>query len=147
MQTLVDYLRNHVPLTRKIDIRGGLQTDRWLELSAPLHPNLNDKQTAFGGSLATLCTLSGWCVVSMLCRELMQKVDIAVIDSQIRYRQPVTGDSIIARANFPSIEDQQIFIKTLQQKGGARLSLKARIKDGDITAVSFEAGYYVRCVE
>ena len=144
MQTLVDYLRNHVPLTREIDIRAGSQTDQWLELTAPLHPNLNDKQTAFGGSLATLCTLSGWCVCSMLCRELTQIIDIAVIDSQIHYHQPVTGDPIAARACFPSIEDQQIFIETLQKEGRARLSLKVTVKEGDTTAVSFAASYYAR---
>jgi len=144
MQTLVEYLRNHVPLTREIDIRAGSQTDHWLELTAPLHPNLNDKQTAFGGSLATLCTLSGWCVCSMLCRELKQEIDIAVIDSQIRYHQPVTGDPITARACFPAIENQQRFIETLRKEGRARLNLKAKVNVGDTTAVSFEASYYAR---
>lgn len=144
MQTLVDYLRHHVPLTRQIDIRAGSQTDQWLELSAPLKPNLNDKQTAFGGTLATLCTLSGWCICSMLCRSLTQKVDIAVIDSHIRYHRPVTGDPITARACFPSIETQQTFIETLQKEGRARLNIKVSVKEGDTNAVSFEASYYVQ---
>lgn len=147
MQTLVDYLRNHVPLTREIDICAGSQTDQWLELIAPLRPNLNDKQTAFGGSLATLCTLSGWCVCSMLCRKLTQKADIAVIDSQIRYQWPVKGDPIVARAGVPSIEAQQVFIEKLQKEGRARLNINVVVKEGDTTAVSFAANYYARRLE
>ena len=147
MQTLVDYLRNHVPLTREIDIRAGTKNDLWLELSAPLSPNLNDKMTAFGGTLATLCTLSGWCVTSMLCRGQRQKIDIAVIDSQIRYHRPVTADPITARAYFPPVADQQILIEQLKNDGCAKLTIKAKVKEDDAIAVSFEARYYIRLIE
>lgn len=146
MQTLVDYLRTHVPLTQEIDIGAGAQNSHWLELSAPLHPNLNDKQTAFGGSLATLCTLSGWCITSMLCRAITPKIDIAVIDSHIRYLLPVTTDPITARAFFPSIEDQSNFIELLQDKSRAKLSIKVEVNENDHTAVNFEARYYVKLI-
>jgi len=146
MQDLVDYLRQHVPLTRHIDIHAGRINQQWFELCAPLTPNLNDKRTAFGGTLATLCTLSGWCVASLLCREASLKVDIAVTDSHIRYRLPVTSDPIAARAFFPKVAEADNFIKHLNAHGAARLSLRAELRTANKTAVSFEGEYYARLI-
>ncbi len=144
MHDLVHYLRKHVPLTHHIDICAGQQTPQWFELNAPLAPNLNDKHTAFGGTLATLCTLSGWCVVSYLCREVGIKVDIAVTESHIRYRLPVISDPVAARAFFPGQPQVDNFIQNLKQHSNARLDLNAEVKADDKVAVSFSSKYYVR---
>lgn len=146
MHDLVDYLRKHVPLTRHIDIHAGQHTEHWFELCAPLGPNLNDKHTAFGGTLATLCTLSGWCVVSFLCREAGINVDIAVTNSQILYHLPVTTDPIAARTYFPDRLQVEDLIQTLGQKCYARLALCVEIKTEEKLAVSFNSEYYIRVV-
>lgn len=147
MQDLVNYLKKHVPLTQHIDICAGQHTASWFELNAPLSPNLNDKHTAFGGTLATLCTLSGWCVASYLCREASLNVDIAVTESHIRYHRPVISDPIAARAYFPDQIQADHFIQCLVQNGTARLNLHAELKEGANIAVSFNAEYYVRVVD
>jgi len=144
MHDLVHYLREHVPLTRHIDIHAGLHTAKWFELNAPLAPNLNDKHTAFGGTLATLCTLSGWCVVSYLCREADIKVDIAVTESHIRYHMPVTSDPVAARTWFPDQALVDSFVQDLNQQGKTRLELRAEVKADDQVAASFNSEYYVR---
>ena len=144
MHDLVHYLREHVPLTHHIDICAGQHTPGWFELNAPLAPNLNDKHTAFGGTLATLCTLSGWCVVSYLCREAGIKVDIAVTESHIRYHLPVTSDPVAARTWFPDQALVDSFVQDLNQQGKTRLELRAEVKADDKVAVSFSSEYYVR---
>ena len=146
MQALVDYLRQHVPLTRQIDISAGRQTDAWFELCAPLTPNLNDKQTAFGGTLATLCTLSGWCIVSDLCRDAGLKVDIAVTESHIRYLRAVTVDPVAAHAFYPEQATRKAFFQALKEHAKARIEISARIGSGDNMAVSFKSEYFVRLV-
>ncbi len=144
MHDLVHYLRKHVPLTQHIEIRAGQNTNKWFELNAPLAPNLNDKNTAFGGMLATLCTLSGWCVVSYLCCEANLKVDIAVTESRIQYHLPVTSDPVSARAFFPGTVQANDFVQDLNQNGKARLELHAEVKSGRNIAVSFSSEYHVR---
>jgi len=144
MQKLIDYLKRNVPLTREMDIRAGQQNDVWLELAMPLAPNLNDKQTAFGGSLATLCTLSGWCVCAQLCETQTSGFDIAVIDSHIRYRLPVRQDPICARAYYPERTKISEFTRALEQQGHARLMLHAEVLIEGHAAVSFEGRYYAR---
>ena len=147
MQALVEYLRQHVPLTRQIDISAGRHCEQWFELCAPLTPNLNDKQTAFGGTLATLCTLSGWCIVSHICREAGFKVDIAVTESHIRYHRAVTMDPVAAHAFFPDPLTQQAFFQALREHGKARIEVSARIGSGEKKAVSFHSEYFVRLLE
>jgi len=144
MKTLVEYLRENVPLSRHIDIAAGTQTPEWIELTAPLSPNLNDKNTAFGGTLATMCTLSGWCMVSLLSRELAARIDIAVIESRIRYLLPVNSDPIRARAYYPDADTQAEFIQHLQLKGRSRLSLKVDVQQDSVSAVKFEGQYYIK---
>ena len=144
MDTLVDYLKQHVPLTCHIDIQAGQQAENWFELSAPLTPNLNDKQTAFGGTLAALCTLGGWCVIASLCRDHQLEVDIAVLESHIRYRLPVKSDPITARATLPGREKQAQFLAKLRNDGVAKLEIKARICRDTREAVSFTGVYHVR---
>ena len=146
MHSLVNYLRQNVPLSKHMEIAAGEHTREWFELSAPLPPNLNDKQTAFGGSLATLCTLSGWCISSYLCKAIDNKIDIAVLDSQIRYRLPVTSDPIVARAYFPVQEIIDKFIQDLHNKGASRLKLDVQIFSEGKPAVIFSGQYYARIV-
>lgn len=147
MQSLVEYLRSQVPLTRQIDIRAAEMNAQWFELAAPLQLNLNDKHTAFGGSLATLCTLAGWCVVSYLCREAGHKVDIAVTHSEIRYRLPITDDPFAARCYFPDQARQAAFLNALADQGNARLQLEVRVLSGDRPAVEFHGEYYAKIVQ
>lgn len=147
MQSLVDYLRQHVPLTREINIVAGEFNEEWFELEAPLAPNLNDKNTAFGGSLATLCTLSGWCITALVCREASQNIDISVLDSQIRYRLPVKTDPIIARAYMPTPSATELFIEQLKLEGRARLSINVEVSTAHKTAVSFGGLYYARVLD
>ena len=144
MDTLVEYLKQHVPLTCHIDIQAGQQGEDWFELSAPLTPNLNDKQTAFGGTLAALCTLSGWCAVSSLCRDHQLEVDIAVLESHIRYRLPVTADPIVARARLPDDDHRAAFLQKLVDDGAARLEVEAQVNAGDKAAVCFTGTYHAR---
>ena len=144
MQTLIDYLRQNVPLTRQIDISAGQQTESWFELCAPLTPNLNDKQTAFGGTLATLCTLSGWCIVSDICRDAGLKVDIAVTESPIRFLRPVTMDPVAAHAYYPEQATRQAFFQALEEHAKARIEIAARIGSGERKSVSFKSEYFVR---
>ena len=98
-------------------------------------------------TLAALCTLSGWCAVSSLCRDQQLDVDIAVLESHIRYRLPVTSDPITARASLPDHETQSLFLKKLSARGTARLEIQAQISAGEKAAVCFSGTYHARLLD
>lgn len=67
-------------------------TDHQLTLGAPLAANINDKGNAFGGSLASILTLSGWGLVSLELAAAGLQADVYVADSRVRYLAPLYGD-------------------------------------------------------
>ena len=68
--------------------------DGHLRLSAPLSANVNDKGCAFGGSLVSLMTLAGWCLVSGRLQQAGLEAEVYVADSQVRYLAPLRVDLV-----------------------------------------------------
>ena len=118
-----------------------------LTLTAPLVLNLNDKQTAFGGTLATLCTISGWTMVSMDCREAGFNIDIVVTESQIRYVAPVRTEQICARAFRPDEALVAAFCDALGTKGSGALAISVNVDGDKPQAVMFHGHYFARLIE
>ena len=141
---LVSYLREQVPMTRHFGIEAGrLHSDR-LTLKAPLSANTNDKQTAFAGTLATLCTLSGWAMTSVICDEAGCDADIAVIQSEISYLRPCTEDWIIATCERPEVSIAETFIRQLRDDGRAEMTLTAEVESRAKLSARFTGRYSAR---
>ena len=112
-----------------------------LRLAAPLAANVNDKGSAFGGSLASLMTLASWGRVWLGLHEAGIDADIYVADSQIRYLLPVYDD-LVAHAEVAPDADWPQFVATIAQRGRGRIDLVARVElpDGR-PATTFTARY------
>ncbi|NKB77793.1 MAG: hypothetical protein GKR96_12345 [Gammaproteobacteria bacterium] len=144
MESLINYLHTHVPQTKNMGFEAGSYHDKGLTLHAPLSLNLNDKQTAFGGTLATLCTIAGWTMVSMICREEHLTIDIVVAESQIKYRFPVRSDPIVAYATRPDNKNIQSLINGLRNHGKGSIGINV-VVDGDKPgAVQFNGTYVAK---
>ncbi len=63
MSSLKEYLYNHIPLTRAMEVKVDSISDTALTLSAPIAPNINHRETVFGGSASALCILSAWSLI------------------------------------------------------------------------------------
>ncbi len=137
MQQLVDYLHRTVPITEVMRISAGTRTETSLSLRAPLAPNINDKQSAFGGTLASLCTLTAWATASLICREAEVEADLGVAESQIRYLAPVRLDWFEAIAQWPKSASEAVFIEQLQSQGHASITIDVSIEADGHPAVEF----------
>jgi len=114
-----------MPAVRAMQIRLDGYADGVLRITAPLVANVNDKGNAFGGSLASALTLSGWALVTLRLRLAGFDADVYVADSHIRYLAPVYGD-LDAQAQADAETDWDSFLATFAQRGKARISLTAR---------------------
>ena len=142
-EALIVYLHQHIPLCRAMQIGLGGVDEAGLTLTAPLSLNHNDKGGAFGGSLATLCTLSGWAAVSFLCRDAGLEVDMLISESHLNYRRQLTDPTLCATAKWP--EDAQTFLAALKAGDPARTTVKATAgaPAGGEIAVEFSGRFYV----
>lgn len=95
-----------------------------LRMRAPLAANVNDKASAFGGSMTSLMTLAGWGLVMLRLQLAGLQADVFVADSDVRYRKPLYAD-LVAEAG-PAMEGAwEPFLATLAQRGRARIEIKA----------------------
>lgn len=122
-----------IPMTRAMQVELSACDASTFTLTAPLAPNVNDKGCAFGGSLASVLTLSGWGLVAMHVAALGLKCDIFVQDSAIKYLAPVWTD-IVATATLATGESWESFAASLRSRGKGRLRLSCSVMLADNSA-------------
>ena len=57
---LAQYIHEHIPLSKAMGVSVVAVEDDAITLQAPLEPNLNHRQTVFGGSASALAILASW---------------------------------------------------------------------------------------
>jgi len=142
-ETLADMerlLHAEIPLTRSMQVRI-LRADRnGLVLGAALAPNINHKQTAFGGSLNSLATLACWGLIQFVVHDRDQAVTVVIQESSVQFLKPIKQDFEAVCPRPPKIALDR-FLRTLDHRGRARLELDAEIRtDGEI-AVRFRGQF------
>ncbi len=136
---LTRFLHQHIPLSAMMQLRAVAWDGECLRLSAPLAPNVNDKGTAFGGSLYTLAVLCGWSLLHLKLEAAGIKKNLVIHEAATRYLLPVTGE-LHAECRVTA-QDSQTFLDTLQQRGRARITLSVAILQQGQTAMEFTGRY------
>ncbi len=119
---LIEFIRDEIPLAHAMDLQLAGSGDDFLSLRAPLAPNVNDKGCAFGGSLVSLMTLSGWALVERALRRHGLDCDLFVAESTVRYLAPLWQD-FHSEARLAADADWATFFNTLAARGKARIGV------------------------
>lgn len=119
-----------IPQTRAMQLQLAACDGESLLITAPLAPNINDKGSAFGGSLASIATLAAWSFVSVTLLEAGFDAEVYVQDSTIRYLAPLYDD-LRAEARLATDQNWKGFLAAFAQKGKARASLIAQLHSAD----------------
>jgi thioesterase domain-containing protein len=136
------YLHEHIPLSKHIGIRVQHADTTAVRLWAPLEPNLNHRKTGFGGSISALAILAGWSILWCRLRERTSGHNIVIQRNHIEYVAPVTAD-FTARCSAPSATHWQRFVRTLEQRGRARIQLEASVHADETLAATFSGRFVV----
>jgi thioesterase domain-containing protein len=134
------FLHDNIPLTRALQVRVAELDTAHIKLSAPLAPNLNHHGTAFGGSLAALGILAGWCAVHHGLSEQALDAVLVVRHSSLDYLRPGTGE-LHAESRLPQPQ-WTAFVERLRRGGRARLEIDSRVF-GDSGDAVLVRGVYV----
>jgi len=139
---LREVLHREIPLTRAMGLEVDSYDGNCLVLAAPLLPNTNHKDTAFGGSLYSLAVLAGWGLLHLKLKQREVPAHIVIRHSQIDYIRPVTDD-IKAMCCFQSDQQVDALINAYLKKNLAGIRLNAIIKQGGNDAVFFSGKYAI----
>jgi len=145
-KALSNFFDEHLPLTGFMGLRVANYDEKSLVLHAPLAPNINDKSTAFGGSLYNAAVMACWGMIYLKTQEAGLVCNQVVAEGHIKYLAPVMGD-IYASCNAPSEVDLAKFFERFNSKGKASITLNAVIECGGRKAVEFEGRYAILAVE
>ena len=141
---LQNKLHNEIPLTKFMQLHIKKYTEKELITTAPLDININDKGTAFGGSLSTITIISSWSLCWLISQELnYDSKNIVVIKNENEYLKPVTKD-IVCYTTKPSNAQIQILKEKLEKKGSASITIKSQIIEDGIVCVEFEGVYVIK---
>lgn len=107
-----------------------------------ISPNLNDKGTGFGGSLAAQTTLIGWCWTTLWLRARGRLQDVVVAKASQRFLAPVTHDYRLECAPRDNDASDRLNDR-LQGHGKGRIALIQRLYTGDMLCLEAEGDYAV----
>jgi len=130
-----------IPQVHAMQIRVDGVVDGRMCLHAPLAPNVNDKGSAFGGSLVSLLTLAGWSLATWRLLRASLQAEVYVADSQVRYLAPLY-DALQAEAWLEE-GDWDTFVRTFAERGRARCRIAARIALPDGADATTFSGRFV----
>lgn len=120
------YLHAHIPITRQIGAEVRAYGGKSIRLAAPLAPNSNHWNAAFGGSLSALAILSGWALVSLALRDRGIDARVVIRRSEMDFDAPVTGELVVS-STLPPAAEWERFLSTFTRRGLARVHVHGAV--------------------
>jgi len=141
-QALIAQVRSDIPLTSAMQVGVTSYDGKQLVLRVPLQANINDKGTAFAGSISALANLCGWALLTLWVEERFGDCQVAIYRSEMAYRKPLRSD-FTARCSLPAATMLEDVAAMLEARGKAKINLDVELAGDDGAAVTMNAGYAV----
>ena len=144
LTTLEEKLHSQIPMTKLMQLHIKSMNNEKLITTAPLDININDKGTAFGGSLSTMTIISAWSVCLLQTEHLgYESSMIAIIKNSQSFKAPVTKD-LVCHTYLPNDKELKNLERKLKEKGSASIKIKAEIIEDEKVCVDFEGIYVIK---
>ncbi len=137
-----EYLSENIPITagRGMAFRVVRCDDEQVAVRAPLAENLNDKRTAFGGSIASLLTVAAWGMAFGITAAIDPEPYVAIQRCEIQYLLPIAAD-FEAVATRPGADAVARFLEMYRRFGKSRIEVESAIVVDGKVAARFVGGF------
>lgn len=137
---LRQFLQDRIPLTRTMEVDVVDAGEDRVTLIAPLAPNVNHRQTVFGGSASSLAILAAWSLVYVRLKNEVQGVRIVIQRNTTTYERPITG-AFTATCDLSDAPAWERFRDTLRRRGRARIHVGAVLQCNGERVGSLDASF------
>ncbi|MDR7270209.1 thioesterase domain-containing protein [Pelomonas saccharophila] len=134
------YLHGHIPLSAAMQVEVRVALPEQVVLGAPLAPNINHRDTVFGGSASALAILSAWSLLHVRLTAAGHKARLVIQRNTMSYEQAILGD-FTAQALAPQAEAWQAFTRMLERKGKARIAISSTLHCDGQAVGQFEGDF------
>lgn len=124
---LQQYLHDHIPLSKAMQVSVERISPESVILSAPLAPNINHRDTLFGGSASAAAILSAWSLLHTRLQSEGIASRLVIQRNTMSYDLPVDG-TFTAASFLADEEEWPRFLRMLQRKGKARIAVRAELR-------------------
>lgn len=125
-QELQDYLYQRIPQASAMQAQVEEIRESSLTLSAPLEPNINHRDSVFGGSASSIAILAAWAYLHARLKSLGISTTLVIQRNTMSYDAPILG-RFTATASLPEDADWQKFLLTLRRRGKARIQAQTHL--------------------
>lgn len=139
-EALLARVRAEIPLTAAMQLQLAAYDGRTLTLTVPLSPNVNDKGTAFAGSIASLGCITGWCLLTLWGEREIGPCRVAIAEAQFAFRKPLRAD-FTASVSLPEPGACDVLRRTVARHGKGRIGLRISLANADGEAAVLEGAY------
>jgi len=124
VKALEAYLYEQIPASKLLEVRVNACTESKIELVAPLYPNINHKNTVFGGSLSILAILAGWSLVYLRLQGIRN--EIVIQESRMSYLKPATAE-FSAICSYEASAQWEKFSRAFSKRGRGRIQIDSTV--------------------
>lgn len=117
---LQDYLHQHIPLSRAMAVSVAEASLQRVVLSAPLAPNINHRETVFGGSASAVAILAAWSMLHLKLSAQDLGSRLVIQRNTMDYELPIDG-TFTAVAEAPPEQAWRAFVRMFERKGLGRI--------------------------
>lgn len=121
---LEQYLHDHIPLSKAMEVSVIAANVGEVVLSAPLAPNINHRDTVFGGSASAVAILAAWSLLHIRLQSAGVPSRLVIQRNTMEYELPIVGE-FTARSSIVDDRDWQLFMRMLTRKGKARITVSS----------------------
>ena len=137
---LQQYLHAHIPQSRAMQVTVAEIGIDSVVLRAPLAPNINHRDTLFGGSASAVAMLTAWSLVQTRLLAAGISGRIVIRRNSMDFERPVSGD-FAARAFLDPSADWPRFIAMLKRVGMARIGVVVELEFRGQVAARFKGEF------
>ena len=134
-----------IPLSRAMELKISHVDSNSIKITAPVATaNANIHNTAFAGSIYSICALSAWALVHNRLMQENISTEVVLAQADIRYLLPI-NESINVSCSIEE-DDYQSFNNRLQNKGKASIAVVVSAQEEDKIQATLDARVAVKIV-
>jgi thioesterase domain-containing protein len=137
---LQKFLQERIPMSTAMAVEVMAAEPDGVTVRAPLEPNINHRDTVFGGSAAAVAILSAWGLLFVRLRDAHPDATIVIQRHTMRHLKPITG-AFTASSFLAEQGAWDRFVTTYQRRKLARVSVRALLHCGGELVGELDAAF------
>lgn len=136
-QKVQQYLYEHIPISKAMGVEVRAASGERVVLAAPLGPNINHRDTVFGGSASALAILSAWTLLHLRLTGDRRHSRLVIQGNSMKYEAPIEGD-FTAECRFDDAGAWDKFLRMLKRRNRGRITVRSVLECNGRNVGSFE---------